>query len=136
VGTGGVSFQVNPVTAASVRFPWTDANGDKTIQASEVLTGLANVLSFSGNYDPSTPTLLGTKNTVDPKLKNDTTDEFIVGMDHEIGLGFAAGVNYIWRRYALFQFTDTLGLEPSDYSAVQFTPTGCIAGAACPQVTF
>src|SRR5207302_6947409 len=22
------------------------------------------------------------------------------------------------------------------YSAVQFTPTGCIAGAACPQVTF
>ena len=38
-------------------------------------------------------------NTVDPNLKNDTTDEFIVGLDHEIGAGFAVGANYIWRRY-------------------------------------
>ena len=136
VGTGGVSFQLNPVTAANVRFPWRDDNGDKVIQPNEVLTGLANVLSFGGNYDPANPGLLGTANTVDPNLKNDTTDEIIVGVDHEIGFGFAAGVNYIWRRYALFQFTDTVGLEPSDYAAVRFAPSGCIAGASCPTVTY
>jgi hypothetical protein len=138
VGTGGVSGQINPVSAANVRFPWNDANGDKIVQVGEVPASLANVLNFGGNYDPSNPTLLGTKNTVDPNLKNDTTDEFIVGVDHEIGAGFAAGVNYIWRRYAGFQFTDTLGLNPSDYSAVAFTPaaSACPAGASCPTITY
>jgi carboxypeptidase family protein/TonB-dependent receptor-like protein len=136
VGTGGVSFQVNPVTAASVRFPWTDANGDKVIQANEVLTGQANVLNFTGNYDPANPTLLGTKNTVDPNLRNDATDEIIIGIDREVGLGFAVGANYSWRRYTDFQFTDIVGFEPSDYTAVAFTPTGCIAGATCPTVTY
>jgi hypothetical protein len=138
VGTGGVSFQINPVTAASVRFPWNDANHDGVIQPSEVLTGLKNVTSFSGNYDPSNPSFLGTANTVDPNLKNDSTDEFILGVDREIGAGFAAGINYIWRRYANFQFADTLGLEPTDYSPVAFTPSAsaCPAGAACQQVTY
>jgi hypothetical protein len=57
VGTGGISGQVNPVTAASVRFPWNDANGDKVIQANEVLTGLANVLNFTAvpRGDPARP---------------------------------------------------------------------------------
>ncbi|MBI3400546.1 MAG: TonB-dependent receptor [Acidobacteria bacterium] len=138
VGTGGVSSQINPVTAANVRFPWTDANGDKVIQPNEVLTGRANILSFGGNYDPANPSFLGTQNTVDPNLKNDTTDEFIVGFDREIGAGFAAGVNYIWRRYAGFQFSDTVGLEPADYAAVSFTPpaAACPSGATCPAITY
>jgi hypothetical protein len=135
VGTGGVSSQINPVTAANVRFPWNDANGDKVIQPNEVLATLANVLSFGGNYDPANPGFLGTANTVDPNLKNDTTDEFIVGVDREIGLGFAVGANYIWRRYAGFQFTDTLGLEPSDYTAFTYQAT-CPAGAYCPAITY
>src|SRR5581483_1207329 len=130
-----VSFQINPVTAANVRFPWNDANGDKVIQPNEVLATLANVLSFGGNYDPANPGFLGTANTVDPNLKNDTTDEFIVGVDREIGLGFAVGANYIWRRYAGFQFTDTLGLEPSDYTAFTYQAT-CPAGAYCPAITY
>jgi hypothetical protein len=123
VGTGGVSGQVNPLTAAFVRFPWNDANGDKVIQPNEVLTGSSNVLSSGGNYDPNNPTFVGTANTIDKSLKNDTTDEFIVGVDHEIGRGFAVGANYIWRRYFNFQFADTLGLATSDYSPVAFTPT-------------
>ena len=69
-----------------------------------------------------------TANTVDPNFKNDRTDEFIVGIDREIGSGFAAGVNYIWRRYYNFTFFDTVGLEPSNYAAVSFTP----AASACP----
>ena len=47
--------------------------------------------------NPGSPT---TPNTVDPNLKNDRTDEFIVGFDREVGSGFAVGGNYIWRRYA------------------------------------
>src|SRR5262249_17763306 len=54
------------------------------------------------------------------------------------GLGFAGGVNYIWRRYSNFQFFDTLGLQPSDFTAVSFTPAAatCPAGARCSTVTY
>jgi hypothetical protein len=142
VGLAGVSGQVNPVSRVSVRYPWTDLNGDKLVQANELTltNGGKNPLAVTGNWDPSNPTAVTTANTVDPNLKNDRTDEFIVGVDHEIGAGFAAGANYIWRRYTNFQFFDVNGLSSSDYVAVPFTPSAssCPApqGARCPAVTY
>jgi hypothetical protein len=136
VGTGGVSGQINPVTSATVRFPWNDANGDKIIQASEVNASLANVLSFSGNYDPSNPGLLGTANTIDPHLKNDTTDEVIAGVDRELAAGFAVGANYVWRRYGNFNYSATVGQTSADYLPVQFTPPASSCPAGCPTVTY
>ena len=136
VGTGGISGQINPVTAASVRFPWTDANGDKVIQANEVLTGLDNVLNFTGNYDPANPSAVTTSNTIDPTYKNDRTDEFIVGVDREVGHGFAVGANYIWRSYDNFTFLDTVGFEPSDFTLRTSTPTCTNATARCDTVSY
>jgi hypothetical protein len=143
VGTGGISSQINPVTRVSVRYPWIDLNGDKFVQANEVQLGSnggRTPLAVTGNWDPNNPTAVTTANTVDPNLKNDRTDEFIVGFDHEIAPGFAAGASYIWRRYGGFQFTDVLGLQSSDYTAVQYTPAAstCPASQAarCPAVTY
>jgi hypothetical protein len=136
VGTGGISSSINPLNAANVRFAWNDANADKVIQANEVITGSSNVLSSGGNYNPNNPSFIGTANTISADLKNDTTDEFIIGADHELGRGFAVGASYIWRKYANFQFTDVIGLEPSDYSAVAFTPTCSVASARCEPVTY
>ena len=136
VGTGGISGQINPVTSASVRFPWTDANGDKVIQANEVLTGLDNVLNFTGNYDPADPGAVGTSNSIDPNYKDDTTDEFIIGLDRELGRGIAVGANYIWRSYYNFTFLDTVGLEPSDWTARTSVPTCTNATARCETVTY
>ena len=140
VGTGNIASQLNPVNAAFVRFPWTDANGDKFVQANEVLTGVNNVLATGGNYNPSNPTAVGTLNTVDPNLKNDVTDEFIVGLDREIGSGFALGVNYIWRKYGDFQWNDLNGITTAQFVPVSFTPaaSACPAtqNAVCPTVTY
>jgi carboxypeptidase family protein/TonB-dependent receptor-like protein len=138
VGSGGVASQVNPLTSAFVRFPWNDLNGDKVIQANEVVTGVNNVLSSGGNYNPNNPGFVGTANTIDPNLRNDKTDEFILGLDREIGAGFAAGVNYIWRRYGDFNWSDVNGLTSADYSPVNFTPpaSACPAGSRCSAVTY
>jgi len=143
VGNGGVANQLNPLTRVSVRYPWIDLNGDKLVEANEVQLGTnggKTPQSVTGNWDPNNPANPGTANTVDPNLKNDRTDEFIFGVDHELGAGFAAGVNYIWRRYTNFQFFDVLGLQPSDYTAVQFTPAASACPAAqaarCPTVTY
>ena len=128
VGVGGYSFQVNPVTRVSLRYPWVDLNHDTFVQANEIQPrdgNFANFLALTGNWNPAAPGSPTTANTIDPNLKNDRTDEIIFGLDREIGAGFAVGANYIWRRYSNFQFTDTLGLDPSNFTATTFAPTNC-----------
>jgi hypothetical protein len=144
VGTSGVSGIVNPVTRVSVRYPWIDFNGDKFVQANEVQLGTNNgrtpLAPPTGNWDPNNPTAVTTANTVDPNMKNDRTDEVIIGVDHEIGLGFAAGANYIWRRYSNFTVDQYVGIEPSDFAAVSFSVPASTCPAAqnarCPTVTY
>ena len=139
VGTGGVSGTVNPVGTTTLRYPWIDANGDRVAQASEIITS-ANPLSASTNWSAANPANTVSANSVDPNLKNDTTDEFIVGLDREIGAGFAIGGNYIWRRYGNFPWSDRQGLETSDYTALTFTPAASVCPSAqnaqCPTVTY
>ena len=149
---GAVASQLNPLSAVTVRYKWLDANHDGVAQASEIydsnnvplLNGgnPANFLFQSGNWNPANPGSPTTLNTVDPNLKNDTTAEVILGMDHEIGNGFAVGGNYIWRRYGNFNWAPLNGVstQGTDYSTVQFTPAASACPAAqnayCPQVTY
>ncbi len=136
----GVSA-LNPVTEASIRFPWTDANGDMIVQRNELTLGRANVLTFSGNYNPDNPTFLGTNGSVDPNVSNDRTQEFIVGLDHELARNLAISGNYIWRKYDRFFWNDRVGLTSAEYVARSFTPTPtattCVApGTRCETVTY
>jgi hypothetical protein len=143
VGNGGVAGQINPVTSVSVRYPWVDLNGDRVVEANEIFPtngDFANFQAITGNWDPRNPTSVSTANTIDPKLKNDTTDEFIVGGSHEIGRGFAVDVNYIHRYYGNFNSSFTLNPDGSvvtsdQYVSTTYTPTCTVAGARCDTVT-
>ena len=66
-------------------------------------------------------------NSVDPNLKNDTTDEFIVGLDREVGRGFAVGASYIYRKYGNFSWSDRQGITSADWVADDLH-----ADAGCP----
>jgi hypothetical protein len=127
MGPGSTAGILNPVTEAVIGFPWTDTNGDKFVQAGEL--DYSRILTFGGNYDPNNPSVVTTKNTVDPNLKNDRTMEFIAGVDHELFQGIGVGASYIWRKYDRFRWDDRVGFGSSDYEQVSFTPTA----AACPQ---
>jgi hypothetical protein len=147
VGTGAIASQINPVSRVSARYRWIDVNHDKFVQANEVVNAAGGpaavtdtLVTPTGNWDPNNPTAVTTQNTVDPNLKNDRTQEFIVGIDHEIGKGFAAGVNYIWRKYDQFNWSPANGVptDGSAYAQTTFTPAAsdCPAGANCPTVTY
>ena len=150
VGNGAVASQLNPVTAVTARYAWVDANHDGVVQSNEVYDSKnvpllaggnpANFLLLAGNWDPANPGSPTTKNTVDPNLKNDRTDEVIIGLDREIGSGFAVGGNYIYRNYVNFQWAPINGLnqDGSSYTAVSFTAPAstCPAGAVCPTLTY
>jgi hypothetical protein len=123
---------LNPVNAASVRFPWTDLDGDRFVQRNELNT--STILAFSGNYNPANPSFLGTDNSVDPNFESDRTTEVIAGLDHQLGRNFAVGANYVWRRYDRLAWQQRVGLTSADYLPVSFTATGCPGG--CPTVTY
>ncbi len=128
---------LNPVTAANIRFPWADANGDRIVQAGEL--DYTRILSFGGNYNPDNPAQLSTVGTIDPDVKNDRTQEFIVGVDRELFGGFGVGVSYIYRKYDRFQWNDTLNFGSQDYVERSYTPpaSSCTqTGARCGTVTY
>ena len=139
LGNGNIASTINPVGSTTLRYPWVDLNGDRLAEANEIMAS-ANPLSASTNWSAANPANTVSANSVDPNLKNDTTDEIIIGVDHEVGLGFAVGANYILRRYSGFQFNSRQGLRTSDYVPVPFTPPAatCLASqnAACPTVTY
>jgi hypothetical protein len=137
VGNGGIASTVNPVGQTTLRYPWIDANGDKVAQAGEIVLS-ANPLSASTNWTAANPANTVSANSIDPNIKNDSTDEVIVGVDREIGRGFAVGANYVWRRYGNFQWDDRQGITSADWVATTFTPSAasCPAGATCPTVTY
>jgi carboxypeptidase family protein len=143
VGNGGVAGQVNPLGSVSVRYPWVDLNGDRIVQANEIMPtngNFANFQAISGNWNPLNPTAVTTANTIDPNLKNDTTDEFIVGATRDLGHGVAVDLNYIHRYYSNFSSAFTLNPDGSlvtsdQYTSTTYTPTCTVAGARCDAVT-
>jgi hypothetical protein len=144
VGNGGVATTVNPVGSTTLRYPWTDLNGNGSAEDGEI-TLSANPISASTNWSAANPANTVSANSVDPNLKNDTTDEFIVGVDHQVGAGFAIGANYVWRRYGNFLWSDRQGITSADWVADTFTPAGSACpgddglraeAATCPTVTF
>jgi hypothetical protein len=155
VGTGGVASQLNPVTRVSARYRWIDLDHDKFVDSNEIVNangGPAAVtdtlVTPTGNWSATNPTAVTTANKVDPDLKNDRTREFIVGVDREIGKGFAAGVSYIYRKYDQFNWTPAfvnadgtgalIATDGSQYTQTTYTPpaSDCPAGARCPTVTY
>jgi hypothetical protein len=133
---GNLSSILNPVARVEVDFPWSDANRNGTVEASEV--DYSTILFFDGPWDPARPTFLGTVNTVDPNIKNDRTREFIVGLDRQLTTDLAVGASYIWRKYDRFLWDDRVNFGSEDYIARQFVPnpSTCPADSRCETITY
>jgi len=123
-------------TTTTLRFPWKDLNGDKVVQASELQVFKAdgktlNLLNSPAGYDPDKPGSPITTAIVDPQLKNDITDEAIIGLDHEVVSNFGVGAMFIYRKYHQFCGSSQQGCVGS---AVRYLdsvyPTGPIAFTA------
>lgn len=136
IAPGGLAGTLNPVSSASISFPWNDANGDRFVQVGEVTLQRPAVIAFSGNYNPDDPTALSTPNSVDPGLKNDRTVEWTATADRQLFSNMAVSLSYIYRKYSDFRFDQRQGISESNWLPVTFTPTCNAAGAVCPQLTY
>lgn len=139
IGDGTLASTYNPVNQATIRYPWTDLNGDRFVQVNEINIS-ATQLSFSGNYNPSNPTALSSPGTLDPNFGNEHTNEFILAFDKQVGGSFAFGVAGIYRKYDGFRWNDRTNWTSANYVERTFMPaaSACPAaqGAQCQTITY
>ena len=135
-GEGDLSSTLNTIGSSYVEFPWTDLNHDGFVQANEVNT--SKLITSGGQYNPANPAQTVSPNKIDQNIKNDRTDEILVGFDKELAADFGVSVSYIWRRYVDARWKPLLGVSSSDFAAVTYTPpaSACPAGARCETVTY
>ena len=74
---------------------WEDTNADRTVQRNEIDFD-SGLYSFS-NIDPDNPTAGFAPGRLDYGMDPTTTDEFILGAEHELMPNFAVGINYSYR---------------------------------------
>lgn len=139
LGDGDLAGPLNPVGATLVRYPWTDLNGDKFVQANEINISAAPLTQSTG-YDYRDPKALKTFGRIDPNITSEKTNEVIVGFNRQFSRTFAMGIAGIYRKYTNFAWNDTDNITEADYSAVSFTPNCSTVPAAqnprCPAVTY
>jgi len=133
--TGELANEMIAIGQVSIRYPWADLNGDTFVQANELNT--TTFLTKSAAFDPNTPTSFLSPGRIDANLKNDRTREFIVGLQQELIRNLAVEVNYVWRKYDQFTWTDRDNWTAANFQAFTFaTPSNCGATATCPPVTY
>ena len=91
---------LQPTNATTLRYAWRDLNGDNSVQRNELDLAKGFLTTPTSNYDPAHPSAAVTPAIVDPGLRNDKTDELILGFDHELMANFGVGVSYIYRKYS------------------------------------
>jgi hypothetical protein len=137
VGLAGALNLIGSVTVtfqnSNSRTCWSDANGDYVVQRDEL--NLA-CIQYPGTFDPETGLREQTENQVDPNLKNDRTQEFTGGIEHELLPNFAVGVNYIHRNYDRFRSSIRIGETKDMWVAREWTDVDAIAEGLEPPSEF
>jgi hypothetical protein len=97
-----------------------DLNGNRVTDPNELLT-------FDGTFgfDPSNP--LGGNPDRIGNYSVPTTHEFVLGLEHEVMKNFGLSVNYTWRKYTNFNWTQYDGVRADDY-----TIAGYVTGNTTP----
>jgi len=106
---------------SGVKCGWVDANGDNNVDPGEV--NLASCAGIGG-FDPANPQAIGSTFTVSRNLKAPITDEFTVGVDHQILPEFVAGLTYTYRHRTRILWSPLIGVTAADYATSTTGPQG------------
>lgn len=131
---GQLAGQLVAISQVLTRYPWNDMNGDRFVQANEL--NLNSLVTRSGAFNPANPTAFSSPGTVDPNVKNDRTREFIAGMQHDFGTNLGFELNYVWRKYDQFAWSDRPNYTSADFTERTLTPTNCSTAATCGTITY
>jgi hypothetical protein len=108
----------NPVGGYStfIAYRWNDLNHDHFVSKDEVL--LNEGILYYNNVDPAHPAATTSPNKIDPDYHASHDNEFVLGIDHELGGNFGVGVAYTWRKVTdVASWFPRIGMTSADYTA-------------------
>ncbi|HWC66018.1 MAG TPA: hypothetical protein VG777_08040, partial [Thermoanaerobaculia bacterium] len=110
----------NPLGYSYLYYFLSDAYSARAAAGNHTITGPADLAGFYYAYgvDPNDPTAQASVNTIDPHLKAPTTDEYAIGIDHQILPEFVAGLLYTHRERRNLTWTPYIGITSADYALV------------------
>jgi Carboxypeptidase regulatory-like domain/TonB-dependent Receptor Plug Domain len=112
LGTGLID-NVNPIAGVSYAYyGWNDVNHNNLVEVGEVDT---SSLIQSRGYDPANPGAAVSVDSFASGINAPLTDEFLVGIDHELFPAFALGIAYTYRQFNDLITRNLTGLTRGDY---------------------
>ena len=134
---GSTVASSSPVGNSNITFWGKDLNGDHTIQRNELM----RVRTFAG-VNPANPTSLTSTRRIDYDMNPPTTDEFLIGFEHELWTDFAVGATFTHRKnndLIALRYEKTQGagdyFTQADFVQTGTSATGCdvpLVANACP----
>jgi len=117
LGQAVIGFN-NPLGYSYLYYGLSDAYKAHAATGNHTLTGPGDLGSFLYSYgvDPNNPNSPSSPNVIDSNLKAPTTDEFSVGIDHQITPEFVGGLTYTHRERKKFVWTPYIGVSSADYT--------------------
>ncbi|HET9794375.1 MAG TPA: TonB-dependent receptor [Thermoanaerobaculia bacterium] len=117
LGQATVSYD-NPLGYSYLYCYLSDSYRAHAAAGNHTITGPGDLAGFSYAYgvDPNNPTAQVSVNQIDRHLRAPTTDEYTIGVDHQISPEFVAGLSYTHRDRKNFVWTPLIGLTSADYS--------------------
>jgi hypothetical protein len=127
LGSSQVTWNGNaPYGVSALYYYWNDKNGNGKVETGEVLFDQGII----GNsyVDPANPNKSTAINSTDPALKSPKTNEFILGIEHELMPAFVVGLTGTFRRMDNYLYTPGLNdvtgkiLTSADFDCVPAGP--------------
>jgi hypothetical protein len=122
------------ISQVNIRYRWADLNGDTFVQGNELNT--SSFLTKSASFDPTNPGSFLSPGTVDPNIRNDRTRELLVGLQQEVMRNLGVEINYVWRKYDRFSWTDRLNWDSDNFAPLTLSPANCSNVARCETITY
>ncbi len=124
---------VSPSQYSYALYNAVDRNGNNVADLNEIL--FSQGLQGSAGFDPSNPGKLTTANRVDANAKAQRTQEFMIGVDHELMPNFAVSGTFTYRYANKFLWQPPLGATSASYTQ-SGTFTGTFANVGTVSVPY
>jgi Carboxypeptidase regulatory-like domain/TonB dependent receptor-like, beta-barrel/TonB-dependent Receptor Plug Domain len=103
----------SPLGYTYLYYGWNDLNGNHVVDPGELGDFYGSL-----NVDPNNPASISSPNLFGSNVKAPTTDEFTVGVDHQVMPELVAGLTYTYRYRKNILWTPYIGVTSADYTEV------------------